>query len=137
MLPLLFQKADTVVAKLVGPIIIQQPDTVYSISITPTTTVDPLAAYSTVAVALLALAAIGVEVWRDIRRSAEVRREQRERRTAIDARIRGIAYALRRQLQSWLDEAPSETNALLGVYDAWAAAVKELGGTKVGEVVGV
>ena len=70
------------------------------------------------------------------RRAAEKKREE-ERQRAVDARVSGVAYAVRRQLRSWLDEAPAETKALVSVTDTWAEAVKQLGGKEVGEVPGL
>ncbi len=70
------------------------------------------------------------------RREAERKRDQ-EREWAVDARVGAVAYAVGRQVRSWLDEAPDEMKATVEVVDAWVKAVKQLGGQEVGEVAGV
>lgn len=136
MLPLLLQKADTVVAKLVNPVVVvQRPDTIFAV--TPETWVERVSAFSAIAVAFFAVVAIVVEVVREVRRSGEIAREKGARRAAVDGRISALGYALRRQLQSWLDRTNDETAALVQVVDAWAGAAKELGGQPAGEVPGV
>lgn len=131
------QKADTVVAKLVGPILVHQPDTV--VAITPQSWSDTAAAWSTVAVALLALFAIMWEIIRDFRRTREVADERTAQRNAIDARISAVAYALQRQIKSWIRETPEATTVLVETVAEWRDAVKlirQREGTDVNAPVG-
>jgi hypothetical protein len=90
---------DTVFAKFTGPLM-HFPDTIVTVS--PETTIQWLSGVSTIAVALLAGAAIGVEIWRE-RRANHIAHARRE---AMDARIGAVAYALQYQLKTWLLEAP-------------------------------
>ena len=53
--------------------------------------VEIASAWSTVAVAALAVVALGRELW-----------QGRQKRLAMDSQITGVAYAVRRQIKSWL-----------------------------------
>lgn len=66
------------------------------------------------------------------RRSIENHRE-RERERAVDARISAIAFAVKRQIQSWLVEASDEVRSLVAIVDAWNAAAKQQGVDEPGE----
>jgi hypothetical protein len=60
-----------------------------------------------------------------------------ERRRAVDARISATAYAVRRQIRSWLDEAPDEVSGVVTMVDGWNDLVKEFGAQGLGEVPGI
>src|SRR5438046_1492050 len=60
--------------------------------------VDYATALSTVAVAVFALVALGREIWL-----------ARQKRLAVDSQITGVAYAVQRQIKSWL-EAPESVD---------------------------
>lgn len=60
------------------------------------------------------------------RREAERQREEEQRR-ATGARISGTAFALRRQLISWTDEAPEEVKTLVQLADAWRGVYRASG----------
>jgi hypothetical protein len=62
------------------------------------------------------------------RREADQKRDD-ERRRAVDAKISGVAYVLRRQLNALLEEAPGEVHALIAVVDTWVEQTKKLGAT--------
>ncbi len=104
----LLQQADTAAATppdsapgLVSDTMTALLDTLQTVAIdtlviaTPETLAQRVSAWSTVAVAFLALVAISVEVYRE-----------RRRRREAGARISAVAYAAHRQLESWVDEAP-------------------------------
>lgn len=78
--------------------------------------VDTVTAWSTGAVAVLALVAIGVEVRREFARSRERAAEAAVRRAAVDARISAVAYALRRELTSWLADTPDAVDAVVQLH---------------------
>jgi len=128
------QRADTVVAKLVGPVV-QVPDTI--VTVAPETTIQWLSGVAAVAVAALAVVAIVVEVVRDVRRSREVRDEKKARRTAVDAQISAVAYALRRRLRSWLSLANEDITGMVSIVDTWADVSTKLGNKPTGDVPGV
>jgi len=108
---------------------------------------DGAAAWSVVATVVEAIAVVvatglaAYSIWKqrrddEQRRAVEQQRAQ-EHRAAVDARISALAYALRRQLRSWVDEAPDEVIAIVAIVDAWTAAAKALGSDEPGEVPGV
>ena len=43
----------------------------------------------------------------------------KEHRMAVDAKLSGVAYALRRQLRALLEEVPEEVSAIMEIVDAW------------------
>src|SRR3989442_13080365 len=52
------------------------------------------------------------------------RQEKQARRRATDARLSALAYVLRRQLRSWLDEAPNELKAVVHAWQAYGGDLK-------------
>src|SRR6266550_3187189 len=58
------------------------------------------------------------------RRRVERQRAEEQRR-ATDARLSGTAFALRRQLISWTDQAPEEVKTLVDVADAFREEYKK------------
>ncbi len=65
------------------------------------------------------------------RRAADTKRDEAQRR-ATDARISGIAFALRRQLISWIDEVPQAMDALVTIAGEFSKLDKEHGGSGSG-----
>jgi hypothetical protein len=72
----------------------------------------------------------GVSIWKQSR-------NERAHRKAVEARIGATAYAVRRQVRSWLEEAPDEVGAVIAVVETWDRAARQLGGKDEGEVPGV
>lgn len=68
-----------------------------------------------------------MEAQHEAERRAAERQRQQDHQRATDTRISGIAYALRRQLRSWLDEAPTELTGLVSMADAWWDAERKAG----------
>ena len=65
------------------------------------------------------------------RRAADTKRDEAQRR-ATDARISGIAFAVRRQLISWIDEVPQGMDALVTIAGEFSKFDKKHGGSGSG-----
>src|SRR5438552_12336606 len=75
----------------------------------------------TLVATIVMAAATAALAWFGSVQISEGRRQQTERRAAVDARISAQAYALRRQLRSWYQEHhPHEKQSFLG----WAATIQ-------------
>ncbi len=101
---------------------------------TPPAMVEALAVVAATGLAYVSLHEQGKD---EATRRAADRQRADERRVAVDARISALAYALRRQLRSWVEEAPDEIPAQVSIVDAWSSAVQDLGGDDPGEVPGI